>query len=110
MKTYEHHKERPVWDETPAVYLQECMRAAGYKLEHSCYDSHGGRSTVECYYPELLVGKMEARVVLPNVEAVRKPSPARTTQVEGAVQYDRGCTPLFDSVRPKPARQFRRGS
>ena len=52
MKTYERHKERPVWDETPAVYLQECMRASGYNLEHSCYDEHGGRSTVECYYPD----------------------------------------------------------
>ena len=52
MKTYELHKERPVWDETPAVYLQECMRAAGYKLEHSCYDKHAGRSIVECYYPD----------------------------------------------------------
>ena len=53
MKTYELHKERPVWvGETPAVYLQECMRAAGYKLEHSCDEKHGGRSTVECYYPD----------------------------------------------------------
>jgi len=51
MKTYEIHKERPVWDETPAVYLQECMRAAGYKLDQSCDDKHAGRSTVECYYP-----------------------------------------------------------
>jgi hypothetical protein len=54
MKTYELHKERPVWvdDETPAVYVQECMRAAGYKLEQSCDDKHAGRSTVECYYPD----------------------------------------------------------
>ena len=47
MKTYEVHKERPVWDETLAVYLQECMRAAGYKLDHSCYDKQAGRPTVE---------------------------------------------------------------
>jgi len=52
MKTYEVHKERPVWDETPAVYLQECMRAAGYKLDYSCDDKHAGRSTVECYYAD----------------------------------------------------------
>ena len=54
MKTYELHKERPVWvdDETPAVYVQECMRAAGYKLEQSCDDKPAGRSTVECYYPD----------------------------------------------------------
>ena len=52
METYELHKERPVWDETPAVYLQECMRAAGYKLEQNCYDEHAGRPVVECYYAD----------------------------------------------------------
>jgi hypothetical protein len=52
MKTYDAHKERPVWDETPAIYFQECMRAAGYELEQSCFDKHSGRSTVECYYPD----------------------------------------------------------